>query len=93
MSMSAVMVKAIEKGLGVNSEEAAELAIKIIEGGAESGVAGLSYYWPSRFGCLDTEERDNAVRKEFNGRNLSAVCAKYDLSRSTVYKIVRKIDA
>jgi len=39
---------------------------------------------------LDKDERDKAIRKEFNGRNIRQMCEKYDLSRRTVYRIVNK---
>lgn len=39
---------------------------------------------------LDKNERDKAIRREFNGRNIRQMCEKYDLSRRSVYRIVNK---
>jgi len=36
--------------------------------------------------------RNDQIRKEFNGQNLKAVCRKYELGRSTLYRIVKRLD-
>jgi len=51
-------------------------------------LGGQRIYIPKR--PQDLAARDAAVRQEFNGTNLADVCKKYGLSKSTVYRIVRR---
>lgn len=81
-----LLVAALEGGAGLDSSSARELAASIINWGSDNGVAGDRYYWPSKFRELTPAQRDDAIRAEFNGNNLSDVCAKYDVSRMTVYR-------
>ena len=90
MSFSNALVSAIADGCNVSAKEAKALAAKIIAAGAKNGVSGDVHYWPQRLGCLDTAERDAAIRDRFNGRNLSEVCAAFDVSAATVYRAINK---
>jgi Mor family transcriptional regulator len=90
MSFSAALVRALQTGCEMSEDEAVDMAGKIIEGGVSTGVAGSAHYWPQKFGCLDSEERDECIRREFNGRNLASICERYGVSRGTVYNIVRR---
>jgi Mor family transcriptional regulator len=44
------------------------------------------YYWPA----VDKSQRDEAILKNFNGRNILEVCKKFHVSSSTVYSIRSK---
>lgn len=41
----------------------------------------------------DRAERDEAIRREFNGRNRQEVCDRYGISKSRLYEIIAKIPA
>lgn len=90
MSFGSALVAAIQTGCGLEEVEAAALAQKIIAGGAENGHAGVVHYWPLRMACSDTEERDAAIRDEFNGKNLAEVCRIFDVSAATVYRALKR---
>lgn len=45
-----------------------------------------NYYWPSKA----KSERDAAILREFNGRNLQEIKHKYGVSKATVYSIRSK---
>ena len=81
-----LLVAALEGGAGLDPKTARELAASIIKWGSENGVAGDRFYWPTRFREVTRAQRNDAIRAEFNGNNLSDVCAKYDVSHMTVYR-------
>lgn len=89
MSFSVALVSAIEDGFNVSNREAKSMASKIIAAGAKNGASGEVHYWPQRLGCLNTAERDAAIRAQFNGRNLAEVCASFDVSAATVYRAIK----
>lgn len=68
---------------------AADLARAIARAAAKLGHAGSEYYLPALHSMTRTE-RNDAIRREFNGRNLADVCRKYGVHRATVYRIVRR---
>ena len=90
MSFGCALVDAIEAGCEVDRKEAAKLAQKIIEAGASNGDAEIRYYWPRRFMGLDSKARDEAIREEFNGRNLKEVCENFGVAASTVYRAIHR---
>lgn len=94
MSIPDLIKKALEasgRELLIDQSDAAisELTKKIVEWGEANGVSGMEHYWPARYADLTKEERDAAIRKEFNGQNLAMVCKKYGVSHMTVYRAVR----
>ena len=92
MSFGCALVAAIQTGCDLDEKAAAELAAKIIEGGAANGDAEERYYWPQRLACLlDPQVRDAAIRSEFNGRNLTEVCDRYGVSHMTVYRAINGV--
>lgn len=68
---------------------ATDLAQSIIRAAAERGHAGSDYYLPS-LQHLGRGERNARIRVEFKGNNLSAICRKYGVSKTTVYRACRR---
>lgn len=91
MSFGCKLVEAIEAGFEVQRDEALVMAEKIISAGIDLGAAGSVHYWPSRFLGVDAKARDEAIREEFNGRNLNDVCNRHGVSARTVYRAVQRI--
>lgn len=83
-----VIACALEKFAAMSEPVAAALARQIAISAAELGHGGSHYYLP-QLHTLTRAERDEQIRREFNGRNLSDVCRRYRVSRRTVYRIVR----
>lgn len=90
LTLSDLLAQGLRVGVGMDDEKARELASSIISWGAEHGHAGDRYYWPCKFRELSSAERDAAIRQEFNGRNLRAVCKRHGVSHMTVYRAVRQ---
>lgn len=53
------------------------------------GLSGDDFYL-AHTKEISNKERNALIRAEFNGRNLSAVCRKYDVSERTVYRACRR---
>ena len=71
---------------------AEELAAALLKTAAELGHGGVDYYL-SRASTLTREERNLQIRKSFNGTNLKAICREYQVSKTTVYRIVRNCES
>lgn len=52
--------------------------------GLRARVGGQEVYIPAP----DKRARDEAIRREFNGRNLDEVCNRHGVSKSRLYEIV-----
>lgn len=70
-------------------EAADNLALAIACAAARQGHAGVEYYLPALH-TLTRGERNAAIRGEFNGLNLVLICKKYSVSKTTVYRAVRR---
>lgn len=60
---------------------------------AEKVIAGCRRKWGAQeiyIPAPDKADRDAAIRREFNGRNLAEVCQRHGVSRSRVYEIVSR---
>lgn len=68
---------------------AKELAAQIVCLAAKRGHGGTDYYLPMAQ-HLSRRERDAKIRREFVGGNLREVCRKFGVSKTTVYRIVRR---
>lgn len=68
---------------------AEELARAICCSAARQGHAGAEYYLPA-LNTLTRAQRNEAIRREFNGRNLRALMKKYGVRKSTIYCVVRR---
>lgn len=90
MSFSDILFDALHKGAGMGVDQARTVAAAVIQWGADQGHAGDRHYWPCRFRELTSEERDAAIRRDFNGRNLKEVCRRFGVSHMTVYRAVRQ---
>ena len=73
-------------------DAAEELALALVRTAAKKGHAGADYYLPS-CGAFDRATRNAEIRKEFNGTNLRAVCRKWGVSKTTVYRACRRQEA
>lgn len=65
-------------------EALASCLAEAITRGLRARIGGQEVYVPAP----GKRERDEAIRREFNGRNLTEVCAKHGISRSRLYEIV-----
>jgi Mor family transcriptional regulator len=52
-------------------------------------IGGSAYYIPQK----DLSERNEKIKAEWNGKNKTAICKKYAISKSTFYKILNKRSA
>lgn len=67
---------------------AEELAAALLKTAAERGHGGVDYYL-SRASTLSRDERNRQIRARFNGTNLKQICREFDVSKTTVYRLVR----
>jgi len=79
------LVGAISRRLGLNERIAMPIAEEVVEAMREISP-GRELYIPA----ADKAERNAAIRREFNGRNLKEVCRKYDISKPSLYRIVKE---
>ena len=77
------------EGVRLSPEEAERVAVTLIEWGADAGHAGVEFYWPAKVRAMPLAERNRAIKEEFNGSNLRAICEKYQVSRATVYNVIQ----
>lgn len=78
------------RGFSDMSESAAEeLARAICCSAAKQGHAGEEYWLPV-LETLTRAQRNEAIRREFNGQNLREVMKKYGVHKSTIYRAVRR---
>lgn len=77
------LTAAIQEGLGYEERVAAELAQPITEALRRRNPAERLY-----IPAPDKRERDESVRREFNGRNAREICHRHGISRSRLYEIV-----
>lgn len=70
-------------------DTAKTLAEQILRSAAERGHSGSEYYLPS-MNHMTREERNASIRKEFIGCNLSEVCRKYGVGKTTVYRACKR---
>ncbi len=91
-SFSEVVADALVALVQMSPEVADALAAQIVRTAAQRGHAGVEYYLPCS-NALDRAQRNALIRTEFNGANLRTICRKYDVSKTTVYRICRRDDA
>lgn len=70
-------------------QTADSLARSIATTAAELGYGGTDYYLPG-LTHLTRYERDARIRAEWNGKNVSHLCRKHGISRTTLYRIVSR---
>jgi Mor family transcriptional regulator len=69
-----------------SEDEARRIATMVVKGECMryGGDRRYTPVWPHR------QERDEAIRAEFNGCNSGDVCRKYNISRTSLYRIVNR---
>lgn len=90
ISITDVLAQAICHVAPMPQGAAEELAVQLTRAAAALGHGGADYYLPT-FSFLNRDERNERIRREFNGRNLKEVSRKYGVDKRTVYRIVRSI--
>lgn len=93
MSLPNLICQALQDAAGLDQGTAQEVAAQVIQWGTDNGYSGTEHYWPCKFRALPAIDRDAAIKREFNGRNLKEVCKKFDVSHTTVYQAVRRVTA
>lgn len=76
----------VREEIGMNEGFAAQIAAAIVRG-MRRRFRGETLYI-SELDAAEREERDNAIRAEFNGQNREEVCLKHGISKSRLYQIV-----
>jgi Mor family transcriptional regulator len=84
-----VISSGLQRFCQMQNSAADALAKAIACAAAESGYAGAEYYLPALH-TLTRVDRNDAIRREFNGQNLRAICRKYCIHKATVYRIVKR---
>jgi len=79
----------VREEIGMNEGFASQIAAAIVRG-MRRRFRGhcLGDYYLAEQSAADREERDAAIRAEFNGQNRDEVCQKYGISKSRLYQIV-----
>lgn len=75
-------VDIVREQIGMNDRFAGVFAQALVEG-LRTRMGGQELYIPAP----DRSERDAAIRREFNGCNLSEVMKRHGLSRTRIYEI------
>lgn len=78
------IVTLVKESIGFNDDLAEIIAEKLLVR-LQRNWGGRDVYIPAQ----DSKERNQAIKNEFNGVNHVEVCKKYDISLSTLYRIVR----
>lgn len=73
---------------GRNAKNAKAIADVIIER-IKQQTGGQLVYIPAPGD--NHERRNQQIAKDFNGRNMAQICDKYNVSRATVYRVVKKV--
>lgn len=74
---------------GMAPSRAAEISARAADRLARE-VGGHSVYIPRRAPWFDRAARDRAIRASFDGRNIAELCARFGVSRRTVYRLIKK---
>lgn len=83
------LVDIAREELGMHEREAYEIAIALVRGlrkrygGRRVGARGLYIPAPSKV------ERDDAIRRDFNGTNTQQVMREHGISRARLYQILK----
>ena len=84
-----VIAAGLREFAGMSETAAANLAHDICCGAARQGHAGEEYYLPALH-TLTRAQRNEAIRREFNGSNLKEIRKKYGVGKTTVYRAVKR---
>lgn len=86
-----IITGALQHEMGIPEKDASRLAEGMLRWMAPQ-VGGDVLYCPKTL-ASDRIARDEAIRREFNGRNREEICAKHGISKSRLYQIVSEIPA
>ena len=81
--LEAEMTEIVRAEIGMHEVFASQVARAIVQG-LRRVHGARRIYIPG----VDKEERNRAIRAEFNGRNHAHVMAKFNISRSRLYEII-----
>ena len=70
---------------GLPNDRAAQISAQTVQV-ISSEFGGQNVYLPRRSPWFSFKRRDEAIRKEFNGRNMPDVCRRFNVSARTVYR-------
>ena len=79
------MIEIVRQELGVNQCDADQIGASIMRG-MRRYYGGHEIYIPAQ----DKSERDAAIKRDFNGRNVKEVAHAHNVCRKTVYNIAKK---
>lgn len=86
ISIQFLLTAALVGEAGFPEEQASHIAQQVLNGFNKAGVGGERLYVPCV--VVDRRARDASIRAEFNGRNHDDLARKWDISRTSVYRIV-----
>lgn len=84
-----IITGALQHEMGMPEREAFQMAQGMLRWMAPQ-VGGDVLYCPKTL-HTDRLARDEAIRREFNGRNREEVCARHGISKSRLYQIINEI--
>lgn len=83
--LEAEMTEAVRNALNIKESEATVLTKKILNS-LRDRIGGKEFYIPRS----DKSKRTEEIAKEFNGTNLTEVCKKHGVTKSTVYRAMSR---
>lgn len=86
-----IITAALQHEMGMPERDASRIAEGMLRWMAPQ-VGGDVLYCPKTL-ASDRIARDEAIRREFNGRNREEVCQRYGVSKSRLYQIISEIPA
>ena len=78
------IVSVVKKSIGVNDALAESMASRLLKQ-LQVNWGGREIYIP----VLKLSDTKGAVRTDFNGQNHACICKKYDISLSTLYRMIK----
>lgn len=78
-------IEAVMRRFGVDFEVSGDISEAITDRLARL-FCGSRVYFTSG---INKKDRDEAIRREFNGKNYNEVCKKFGVSRRTLYRALR----
>ncbi len=81
----------VREEIGMNEGFASQIAAALVRG-MRRRFRGqrLGDYYLAEQTASEREERDSAIRAEFNGQNRDEICQKFGISKTHLYRIVAK---
>lgn len=87
MQLQQDLVEIVREEIGMHEAIASVFASAVVRG-LRRRMGGSDLYIPSP----DLSDRDASIRREFDGKNLAHIMAKYNVKRSRVYQICARRD-